>query len=159
MKTASIKEIKDTLQDLGHSQLTEICLRLSKFKKENKELLTYLLFEAHDETAYINNVKSTLDDMFAEVNKKNLYYAKKNIRKILRTANKYIRYSGNDITEPEILLYVAHQIVALGLDIKKSQTLANLYNGILKKIDKSISSLHEDIQYDLLKHRQQLHSV
>jgi len=159
MKTASIKEIKDTLQDLGHPQLTEICLRLSKFKKENKELLTYLLFEAYDEPAYINNVKSTLDDMFAEVNKKNLYYAKKNIRKILRTANKYIRYSGNDITEPEILLYVALQIVALGLDIKKSQTLANLYNGILKKIDKSISSLHEDIQYDLLKLRQQLHSV
>ena len=48
MKAASISEIKTELKGLPPAQLTELCLRLARFKKENKELLTYLLFEAND---------------------------------------------------------------------------------------------------------------
>jgi hypothetical protein len=107
-----------------------------------------MLFEADDEASYIIHVKEYLDEMFGEVNKSNLYYAKKNIRKILRHANKFIRYSGKDETEMEILLYLAAGIRDLGLDLQKSQVLMNLYNGIMKKADKKINSLHEDLQYD-----------
>jgi hypothetical protein len=35
--------------------------RLARFKKENKELLSYLLFEAHDERAFIAGVKTYID--------------------------------------------------------------------------------------------------
>jgi len=44
MKAASSKEIKSALIEQSPTQLTELCLRLARFKKENKELLTYLLF-------------------------------------------------------------------------------------------------------------------
>lgn len=63
MKAASIKTIKDELKHKTSSELLELCLTLTRFKKENKELLTYLLFEAHDEDRYIETVK-------LEINKK-----------------------------------------------------------------------------------------
>ena len=44
MKAAGVKEIKKELNDRSKEELAELCLKLSKFKKENKELLTYLLF-------------------------------------------------------------------------------------------------------------------
>ena len=49
MKTASLKEIKTELENVSPALLLELCLKVTKFKKENKELLTYLLFEEHDE--------------------------------------------------------------------------------------------------------------
>ena len=88
MKAASVNEIKQELKELTPAQLTELCLRLARFKKENKELLTYLLFEAHNLPAYINSIKQQMDEDFSQVNTSNLYFAKKTLRKILRIANK-----------------------------------------------------------------------
>ena len=51
MKTAAVKDIKQELLQRSPKELLALCLRLSRFKKENKELLTYLLFEASDEAA------------------------------------------------------------------------------------------------------------
>ena len=45
MKAATINELKQELQNIPPAKVTELCLRLARFKKENKELLTYLLFE------------------------------------------------------------------------------------------------------------------
>ena len=67
MKTASVQELKQELQSVPPARLLELCLRLARFKKENKELLTYLLFEAHDEEGYINSVNQVIDEGFAGV--------------------------------------------------------------------------------------------
>ena len=64
MKAVSVVSIKKELKHLSNDELTELCLRLSKFKKENKELLTYLLFESHNETGYIETVKEYIDEQF-----------------------------------------------------------------------------------------------
>ena len=48
MKASSINEIKKELEQRSNTELLSFCLRLAKFKKENKELLTFLLFEADD---------------------------------------------------------------------------------------------------------------
>lgn len=93
MKTASIHELKEELLRTPTVDLAALCLRLAKYKKENKELLTYLLFEAHDEQGYIQSVNNEVDELFAEMNQSNLYYAKKTLRKILRIINKHIRYT------------------------------------------------------------------
>ena len=45
MKPVTIKKIKDELHYKSSQELIELCLLLSKFKKENKELLTYLMFD------------------------------------------------------------------------------------------------------------------
>ena len=42
MKAVTIKQLKDELAHKSASELKELCLHLSRFKKENKELLTYL---------------------------------------------------------------------------------------------------------------------
>ena len=77
MKAATVKEIKSELESLSSEELITICQRLARFKKENKELLTYLLFEVYDENSYIAAVKSTIDNGFEEMHKTSLYIAKK----------------------------------------------------------------------------------
>jgi len=70
-------EIKQELSTVKPAQLVELCLRLGRFKKENKELLTYLLFEAHDEQGYIDGIKKEIDEQFAAINLSQLYSQKK----------------------------------------------------------------------------------
>ena len=151
MNAASVKEIKTGLEQLTQKELVEACLRLVKFKKENKELLTYLLFEEADEAGYISNVKESLALLFEDVNRTNIYFAKKTLRKIVRTGNKYIRYSKEPTTEAEILLYIAEMILSLGLNMKKNTALENIYLSVVKKARKVIGTMHEDLQYDYLR--------
>jgi hypothetical protein len=148
MKSATVFEIKDELLQLPPVMLVDLCLRLVKFKKENKELLTYLLFEAHDIDAYIGLVKTETSEAFTEINSSNLYFAKKTIRKILRNINKYIRYTGSKQAEIELLLFYCRTLKESGIPFQKSPALVNLYEGQLKKIKKAIDTLHEDLQYD-----------
>ncbi len=151
MKTASLKEIKIELENTPPEKLLELCLRLTKFKKENKELLTYLLFEEGNEQSYVASVKQVLNELFDTVNKTQLYFAKKTIRKIVRIANRYIKYSDCKTTEPDLLLHVCEKINELNLDLKKNTALHNIYLSQLKKIKKAVSVMHEDEQYDYLK--------
>jgi hypothetical protein len=151
MKTASISELKKELQTLAPAQLAELCTRLAKYKKENKELLGYLLFEAQDEAAFIREVKQEVEQQFAEMNSTNVYYAKKSIRKILRMVNKYSKYSGIPQTGIELLIHFCQELKASGVPLRQSNALLNLYENQLKKITKLLYSLHEDLQYDYQK--------
>ena len=145
---ASINEIKKELNNLEASDLLTICMRLAKYKKENKELLAYLLFESHNEHSYILKVKTEIDEQFDEINKANLYWAKKSLRKILRNTNKFIKYSGQKETEVELLIYYCSKLKLSGIKFYDSPALMNLYSQQIKKIDKILSSLHEDLRYD-----------
>jgi hypothetical protein len=147
MKAASIHEVKRELSTLEPSRILDLCLRLGKYKKENKELLTYLLFEADDEQAYIRNLKEQIDEQFKELNMDNLYYTKKGLRKMLRITNKFVRYSGQKEAEIEVLLYFCFKIKKAKIRIDQSAALMNLYQGQLKKINKTLLDLHEDLQY------------
>jgi len=151
MKAASIQEIKQELKSRSPSELVEFCLRLAKFKKDNKELLTYLLFEAGDETTYIENVKKEIDGEFAELPKPNLYLTKKSLRKVLRNTAKQIRYTGSPQAEVELLTYFCRKIRSSGIPIKDSPVLTNLYRQQLKKVNAVIATMHEDLQYDYLR--------
>lgn len=148
MKAASINQIKTELKGKSAAQLAELCLRLARFKKENKELLTYLLFEADDEESYRRSVEAEIETGVQAVNTSNLYIAKKMLRKVLRTTNKFIKYSGDKATEAELLLFFCRQIKEKDIAIHKSPALANLYTGLIKKIKAAVDSLHEDLQYE-----------
>jgi hypothetical protein len=151
MKAASVKEIKTSLETLSPHELISIGLRLARFKKENKELLTYMLFEEQDEESYISSVKMEIDSAFEQLNIKSVYIAKKNIRKIIRITSRFIKYSGKESTEATLLIYVCKKIKSSGLDIKKSVALANIYISLTKKIKNTIEEMHEDLQYDFNK--------
>jgi len=151
MKAATSNELKQELQASSSKQLIELCLRLARFKKENKELLTYLLFEEHDEAAYIQSIKNDMDEQFAQLSHINLYLTKKSLRKILRSTNKFIRYTGSKLAETELLIHYCKNIIAAKIPFHKSTALTNLYNQQLKKINAAVLLLHEDLQHDYWK--------
>ncbi len=156
MKAASLKELKVELQTLPPAQLIDLCMHLAKYKKENKELLTYLLFEADDERSYIESVKALIDEQFQAINHSNVYLIKKSLRKVIRITNKYIKYSGSKETETELLLYVCRQCKINRVFSKHSTALENIYLRLIQRIRKAISTLHEDLQYDYNKELEML---
>ena len=150
MKAASVAEIKQELKRIPQSQLVDICLRLARHKKENKELLTYLLFEAGDMETYRSSVKKEIENGFAEINTSNIYFIKKSMRKILRTTNKFIRYTGCKETEADLLIHFCVQWKESGIPVQRSNALSNLYQAQQKKIFAALSALHEDLQRDYI---------
>ena len=147
MKTATVTEIKKELTHQSSKELMALCLRLSKFKKENKELLTYLLFETN-EADYINAIKDDITQLFSEINTSSYYFIKKSVRKILRLTKKHIRYTQNKETEIELLLYFCQQLKDLRPSMTKNVSLQNIFDRQIILIKKAISKLHEDLQYD-----------
>lgn len=148
MRAATIHEIKQELSTIKPAELMELCLRLGRFKKENKELLTYLLFEAHNEHGYVEGIKKEIDALFAEINLSHLYYAKKSLRKIIRIINKYCRYSSSKQTEVELRTYFCSALMSSGIALHRNPAITKLYEGQLKKANAVIDTLHEDLQYD-----------
>jgi len=148
MKTVTAKELSQELTYRTPKELRDLCLRLSRFRKENKELLTYLLFESSDELSYLKGVKKEMDGEFDKINRSSYYLIRKSVRKILKNTRKYIRYSQKKQTEVDLLLYFCTRLKRLSPPIERNAALMNLYNRQIDTIIKKVSLLHEDLQYD-----------
>lgn len=148
MKPATISDIKKALTLLNHQELSDICLRMAKFRKENKELLTFLIFEADNQALYIKNAKEEIRQQLSQMSYSNIYLAKKTIRKVLRTVDKYIKFAASKQVEVELLMYYCDLLDSCGLPIHDHPVTANIYQRQINKIDKALSTLHEDLQYD-----------
>ncbi|MBL6871276.1 MAG: hypothetical protein ISQ95_01630 [Flavobacteriales bacterium] len=148
MKAATVKAIKEELNMRSREELVELCLSLSKFKKENKELLTYLLYEVSDELSFINSIKEEIDLAFKEVNRTSYYYLKKSIRKILRNTKKNIRYSKKKQTEVELILFYCNKLKNFTPPISKSIPLTRIFEREIQRIEKIVAKLDADLQYD-----------
>ncbi|HEX8333594.1 MAG TPA: hypothetical protein VF622_13320 [Segetibacter sp.] len=156
MKPATIHDIKQELTNLPPQKVLELCLRLARYKKENKELLTYLLFESTDDHAYVETVKKEVDDEFMDLPKANLYLTKKSLRKLLKSITKYSKHIASKQAEAEMLIYFCSKLKDSGIPIHKSTALTNLYKQQLKKINTAVGTLHEDLHFDFEKQLQQL---
>jgi hypothetical protein len=148
MKAVTVKELKEELTNSTPKELRDLCLRLARFKKENKELLTYLLFESSDEALYIESVKKEVDEQVELINRKSHYLIKKSFRKILRSIRKYARYSQKKETEVELLVYFCTKLKKFTPSIQKNTGLQNFYNKQIEAIRKKVTLLHEDLQFD-----------
>lgn len=156
MKAASVVKLRKELEHLDKEKLKQLCLRLSRFKLENKELLTYLLFESEDESSYIQSIKNQLDTLFLDINTNNYFYVKKSVRKILRRIRKFARYSNQPETEVELLLYFCLKMQDIKPSIFKNKTLTNIYNRQIESAQKKTKKLHEDLQYEYNLHIEDL---
>jgi hypothetical protein len=148
MKAVTIKELKDELSDCAPKHLRDLCLRLARFKKENKELLTYLLFESSNEALYIEGVKKEVDEQFELINRKNYRFIKKSFSRILRSIRKYSKYSQKKETEVEFLVYFCTKLKELTPLLQKNRALLGFYEKQIMAIRKKIFQLHEDLQFD-----------
>ncbi len=148
MKAAGLKDIKDELKNSTREELLEHCLRLTRFKKENKELLTYRLFYSYDERDYQMEMKESISNMFSEINTSGFYLMKKGIRKILRFTKQGIRYSDVKETELELLLHFCNELVDLKPSVFHLKVLTNLFETQVKAIEKGITKIEADLRHD-----------
>jgi hypothetical protein len=147
MTTASLAELKRALRNVPIGDLPDLCIRLARYRKENKELLSYLLFEADDEPEYIKGVKTEIDQHFRDLSRSTPYMTKKGLRKALAFTNQRIRYSGQKRTEVELLIHFC-KIFRKEVPFRHNVTIKNIYLRQILRIKKTITTLHEDLQFD-----------
>jgi hypothetical protein len=148
MKPSTISQLQKELATLEPKKVLEVCIRLVKYKKDNKELLSYLLFDAIDEDRYIENVKGEIDRLFDEINRMSAYTTKKGLQKTVRNMNKFIRYSDELKTELEIRLYFCRKVKTKRIDLDLSAVISNLFYREIEKIKVVFLKLHEDLRFD-----------
>jgi len=154
--TYGVQDIKKEIQHLSNEQIAELCLRLVRYKKENKELVAYLLFEADNEQAFIEKVKGEVGFMFSALPSQS-YLAAKYIRKILRLIGKYVKFIGSKQAEIELLINFCYTFLQY-TDRKLSyKPLRMILTRQLEKIRNTISKLHEDLQFDYTEEYNTLH--
>ena len=147
MKPEKLTVIKKELSGLSVQQLTDICLRLAKYKKDNKELLNYLLFDADDPLAYAEQVKEFLAEEFKSL-PRHYYQSSKTLRKILRLMNRHAKYTASKQVEIELLLWFCTNFSRYA-DISSShKPLQAIFIRQLDKIKALLPKLHEDLQFD-----------
>ena len=156
MKSASLQDLRLQLKNAAPAELMEYCIRLARHKVENKELLTYLIYEQDDEAAFIRGVRDEADTLFAGINRSHVYYAKKGLRKILRFLQKNIRFAASKQVEIELLLHFCERMMETGLPVQTHRVLKTILDTQIGKIDKAIGTLHEDLQYDYRKSLQRI---
>jgi hypothetical protein len=147
INTYNLQSVKKELQHLSSGQIAELCLRLAKYKKENKELLSYLLFEADNEQSYITGIKEEMDALFAE-QPTHYYYIAKSMRKILKLITKHTKFMASKPAEIDLLLHYCQQYVNHVDRRTGYKPLKQLLHKQLEKVAKLIGALHEDLQYD-----------
>ena len=151
MKSPGLSEVKKELQERSVKELVDLCIQLAKYKKDNKEFLSYLLFETHEKNSFIQEIKAETAAHMNELKEQpNLYYIKKGLRKQLRILGKYSKYMGNKASSADLYIFFCLQLKQSGIPYDKSPLIVNLYNQQLKKIHTLIQSLHEDVRQDYL---------
>jgi hypothetical protein len=148
MNSESLSTLKKEIQNLPPELVVQFCMRMAKYKTENKELLSYLIFNAYDQQTFIDEVTKEIDHQFKNLNKSNLYLAKKTIRKALKTTRKFIKFSGIKQTEIELLIHFCKKLKSTGLSLHHGKVLGNMYMRQFERINNVLSTLHEDIQLD-----------
>jgi len=148
VKSHTLPEIQKELGTLEKKELLDLCIRLAKHKKENKELLSYLLFDVNDEKEYLEKVKKEIDELFHDVNRKTAYTTKKGLQKVVRNLNKLIKNSSKKESELDLRIYFCKKVKAARINLDSSKIISNLYYREIEKIKVAFSKLHEDLQYD-----------
>lgn len=148
MNTPTLSEIKQELLTLPASGVMELLIRLIRSRKENKELISYLIFESHNETGYVERIKEEIDEAFSVLPATTNYLTKKGLRKILRSVATYTRQMGSKQAEVEMLIYFCGKFKTSGIHPDKNSALENIFLRQIKKLNSLIDFLHEDLRHD-----------
>ena len=148
MKPYSLKDIKSDLKNCSHDELMELTLRLIRFKKDNKELLSYLLYESENDQLFIESAKDEIDSAFTKINRSSFFFIRKGARKILSQIKKNIRFAQNKQIEIELLIHFCQRLLEFRPSVKRNKVLMNSVETQIRMIKKSIATLNEDLQHD-----------
>ncbi|MFC3881166.1 hypothetical protein ACFOSV_13315 [Algoriphagus namhaensis] len=149
MKFPSLAQLKKELKLLDESELQDLLVDLSKFSRDNKAYLFFKLNEREQPNLYVEMVQEELENEFSNARSDHYYYAKKSAQKIRRKMNKLLKLTKDKSQQVEIILYFCERLKEEGFLNHHSTVMDNLYQIQLNKAKKLVSSLHEDLQYDL----------
>lgn len=147
MRIEKLSDIKKELRSLNNEALIEICLRLAKYKKENKELLSYLLYDADEPLRYADDVKAALLINFQNLNR-SAYTSTKELRKIVRLFTKHTKYTASKEVEIELLLWFCSMFLEYADTRSSHKPLLSIFSRQMEKTRRLIPKLHEDLQFD-----------
>ncbi len=147
MESPKLHHIRKELNHLPKEVLAEYCLKIAKYKTENKELLNYLLFYSENNEQYIADIKNLLDEGFDNLPYSD-YTTTKVLRKLTRLMNKHIKFIGNKAQELELVLYFCSLFIEKSSPKTHHKPLIALLFRQLKRIEKLIPKLDEDLQFD-----------
>lgn len=148
MASNSLHDLKKMLLDKNPKELMEICFRLAKYKKENKELLDYILNFSENEIEFIEKAKLEIQAALIFSGGTTYKNAVKIIRKSLKVCNKNIKYSGIKQTEIELLIFFCKSLKETNVNLSDYQVIDNLYHRQIEKINKALEKIHPDLQFD-----------
>jgi hypothetical protein len=143
----SLASLKKELSSLERSELINICTRLARHKKENKELLAYLLLDADDPLHYAEKTKPLLDEPF-DVPYHSAWAFAKRLRKTLRLIAKYQRFTGSVRGEVELLIYFLQKFQGNLLHELKYQAIQKIVFRCMQKLEVLIHKVDEDYRSD-----------
>lgn len=143
-----LKEIRNELKDLNAPELAELALRLARYKKENKELLNYLLFYADRPDEYLAGIKQELEAEFSRIASRD-FLAVKTLRKILRQLSKHSRFTGLKWAEAELLLWFCRNYLTYTNTSSSYKALRTLFVRQVVKVNNLSGDLHEDLRHDV----------
>lgn len=148
MTPASVDQIKKELQKLPPKKVLDLALRLARFKKENKELITYLLFEAGDEPGYIQSLQIEIDEMLGEIHKGPSATIKKQLRRITRLINRQTKYIGSKSAAVELHLHLCNGIYNHPDNLLNITSANTIFQQQLSKATRLVPLVEDDLQYD-----------
>jgi hypothetical protein len=155
MNSPKLSELKKELGFKDPLALQNLCLRLTKYKTENKELLHYLLFYEDRKEDYVSEVKNLMAAEFNDLHH-SIYYVTKQLRKLTRIMNKHIKYISDKNVETELALYFSELFIDHSIVNSSHRALIGLLYRQLKRSDKLIGKLEEDLAFD---YQQQLDTL
>ena len=148
MHLFSLQEQKKELHQLSKTELEAICLRFARFKKENKELLEFVLFHQGNPQAYADALKKDLEEVFKSLSGANYTDAKK-LRKITKALNKHAKYMQNPTLEVDLWIWFCLTYCDSMAAKSTAQVIRNFFVKAVLKVEKMQSKLHEDLAFDV----------
>ncbi len=142
-----LQQQKKEITKLDAKTLADICIKLAKYKTENKEFLNYLLFHSYDNQPYIDELKLEINNTFSAL-KFNDYAHFKLIKVLLLRINKHLKFIGDKNQEAEIVAQFCNTFMA-------NVSVRSYYNGLIQilfrqfvRLQKIVGKLDEDLQFD-----------
>jgi hypothetical protein len=142
-----LSDLKKELADLSKPELIKLCLRVAKLKRENKELLSYLIFDSEDPLFYAQKLKPEIKEVF-EQPFQHAYYLTKSIRKVMRIITKYYRFTSNKQGETELLIYLVEEFYQSWRYEYRYQALGKVIFRCLEKAQSNLKKIDEDFRAD-----------
>lgn len=148
MQFPSLTALKAELKHLSDKDLIALIAELSKFSRDNKAFLFFKLYEKENSRLYIEMIQEELEKEFQHANTKNYHYAKKAAQAIRRKLNKHLKLTKNKSDQIEVIEYFCVNLERYGYLNFRHPVIDNLYAVQVGKIEKLVTALHEDLQYD-----------